>query len=102
MLDIIEDKRSEIEGICKRFHVSRLEIFGSALTENFLLESSDIDLLVEFKPLKAGEHADTYFGLLDAMNNLFGRHIDLVMKTAIKNPYFLQKIDQHKETLYAA
>jgi uncharacterized protein len=102
MLELIEKNRSEIERICARFNVSRLEIFGSALTEDFDANSSDIDLLVEFKPLKQGEHANAYFGLLEAMKNLLGREIDLVMLTAIKDPYFLQKVQQRKEVLYAA
>jgi len=102
MLDIIEKHLSEIQRICSQFNVSRLEIFGSALSEDFDQTSSDIDLLVEFKPLKQGRYADTYFGLLDAMKNLLGRDVDLVMTKAIKNPYFLQKINQSRKALYAA
>jgi predicted nucleotidyltransferase len=102
MLDIIEKHLSEVQGICLRFNVSRLELFGSALSENFDLTSSDIDFLVEFKPLKQGRYADAYFGLLDALKNLFGRDVDLVMAKAIRNPYFLQKINQKRQVLYAA
>jgi predicted nucleotidyltransferase len=102
MLDIIEKHLSEVQGICSRFNVSRLEVFGSALSENFDLTSSDIDFLVEFKPLKQGRYADTYFGLLEALKNLFGRDVDLVMAKAIRNPYFLQKINQKRQVLYAA
>ncbi|PKL46987.1 MAG: hypothetical protein CVV39_06390 [Planctomycetes bacterium HGW-Planctomycetes-1] len=102
MVDIIEKHLSEIQQACRRFNVSRLEIFGSALSENFNPTSSDIDLLVEFKPLKQGQHADTYFGLLETMKRLFGRNVDLVMTTAIKNPYFLQEINNKKQVLYAA
>jgi predicted nucleotidyltransferase len=102
MLDIVEKHLSEIRVICSQFNVSRLEIFGSALSEDFGQASSDIDLLVEFKPLQRGRHADAYFGLLEAIKNLLGRNIDLVMTKAIKNPYFLQKINQRKQVLYAA
>jgi hypothetical protein len=102
MLDIIEKHLSEIQRICSQFNVSRLEIFGSALSEDFDQTSSDIDLLVEFKPLKQGRYADTYFGLLEAMKNLFGREVDLVMTKAIKNPYFLQEINRKRQVLYAA
>jgi len=102
MLDIAEKHFSEIRRICSQFNVSKLELFGSALSENFDQTSSDIDLLVEFKPLKQGLYADSYFGLLEALKNLFGRDIDLVMTKAIKNPYFLQKINQRRQVLYAA
>ncbi len=102
MIHLIEEHLSEIKEICLRFNVSRLEIFGSALSGEFNQISSDIDLLVEFKPLKPGRYADAYFGLLEAMKNLLGRDVDLVMTKAIKNPYFLQKINQSRKALYAA
>jgi len=102
MLELIEKHLSEIQLICSQFNVSRLEIFGSALSESFAQKSSDIDLLVEFKPLKQGQHADTYFGLLESLKNLLGRDVDLVMIKAIRNPYFLQKINQNRKVLYAA
>lgn len=102
MVELIEEHFSEIRRLCLRFNVSRLELFGSALSENFDRASSDIDLLVEFKPLKQGLYADTYFGLLEALKNLLGRDVDLVMTKAIKNPYFLQKINQKRLLLYAS
>ena len=46
--------------------------------------------------------ADRYFGLLEALEALFGRPVDLVMTAAIKNPYFLQGIEPSRTLLYAA
>lgn len=37
---------------CKRYGVERLRIFGSALTDHFDPEGSDIDFLVDFAPGK--------------------------------------------------
>ena len=102
MLDIVEKNLSEIRQICSRFNVSKLELFGSAVSENFSQASSDIDLLVEFKPLKQGQYADAYFGLLETIKNLLGRDVDLVMTKAITNPYFLQEINRKRQVLYAA
>ncbi len=103
MTGIIEKNREAIEKICARYHVKRLDLFGSASDEvKFDQEKSDIDFLVEFLPLKQGEYADAYFGLLDSIENLFQRHIDLVMAGAIKNPYFLESLNKSREVLYAA
>ena len=86
-----------------KFRVRRLELFGSALSDkNFDGEQSDLDFLVEFLPLKHGEYADTYFGLLEAIESLFNRHVDMVMIRAIKNPYFLESINKNRMVLYAA
>lgn len=103
MNKLIAKKLEAIKELCARYRVRRLELFGSAVDdENFEPENSDIDFLVEFLPLKHGEYADTYFGLLEAIENLFGRHIDLVMVRAIKNPYFLEAINKNRKVLYAA
>ena len=103
MIGLIEDNYESLKHLCKQYHVQRLEVFGSALTgDEFNPESSDLDFLVEFLPLKPGEHADSYFGLLEAIEDLFNRHVDLVMTRAIKNPYFLESINRCREVVYAA
>lgn len=103
MVRLIEDNREAIKDLCARYRVQRLEVFGSALTgRGFRAEQSDLDFLVEFLPLRQGEHADTYFGLLEALEELFDRHVDLVMPGAIKNPYFLESINRNRKVLYAA
>lgn len=103
MIGFIEDKREALRDLCMKYKVRRLEIFGSAVTgEDFDSERSDLDFLVEFLPLRQGEYADTYFGLLEALEDLFNRHVDLVMTGAIKNPYFLEAIDKNRKVLYAA
>ncbi|HUW18184.1 MAG TPA: nucleotidyltransferase domain-containing protein [Sedimentisphaerales bacterium] len=101
MIKLFEENLDEIRAICSRYFVKRLEVFGSAVTGQFH-ESSDIDFLVEFQPLRPGQHADAYFGLLEAIKEVLGRDVDLVMTSAIKNPYFLQQISQRRELLYAA
>lgn len=103
MIGFIEDKREALRELCVKYRVRRLEIFGSAVTgEDFDSERSDLDFLVEFQQLRQGQHADAYFGLLEDMEKLFNRHVDLVMPRAIKNPYFLESINKNRKVLYAA
>ena len=82
--------------------MQRLELFGSALRDDFHPERSDLDFLVEFEPLPAGAYAKTYFGLIEALERLFGRQVDLVVASAIKNPYFRESVERNKALLYAA
>jgi len=99
----IEEHREALVAICRRYRVSRLELFGSAVSaDHFDPQTSDLDFLVEFLPLQQGEHADAYFGLLDGLKELFGCEVDLVMARAIKNRYFLEAIAEQCEVLYAA
>jgi hypothetical protein len=62
----------------------------------------DLDFLVEFEVLDPDSYADTYFGLLEALEQLFGRSVDLVMTSAVTNPYFLQDISRTRIVLYGS
>lgn len=48
-VDRLGISQPDLAEFCRRNRVRKLAIFGSALTERFK-ESSDIDILVEFKP----------------------------------------------------
>lgn len=102
MIREIEEKRPELAELCRRFHVKRLEVFGSAATGEFRAESSDLDLIVEFEALRPEEHGEAYFGLLSSLEDLFGRPVDLLEAPAIWNPYFLAAIEPLRVELYAA
>ncbi len=102
MNPLIETHRSELDQLCKRYHVKRLELFGSAATGDFKPETSDLDFLVEFHPSKEMNAADQYFGLLEALRLLFQRKVDLVMARAMHNPYFIREVNKSRTMLYAA
>jgi predicted nucleotidyltransferase len=103
MIHLIEDHKNNIINLCIKYHVRYLALFGSAMADAFFdAETSDLDFLVEFQPLEQGQYADTYFGLLESLEELFQRPVDLLMVHAIKNPYFIQAINQTRELLYAA
>ena len=72
----IEQKRGELEALCRRYHVRRLDLFGSAAAGELRAES-DIDLLVDFGPQPGAGYAARYFDLLEALESLFKRPVDL-------------------------
>jgi len=102
MIDDFVTHRLELENLCQRMAVSRLEVFGSAATGPFRDSESDIDLLVEFESPEAPGYADRYFGLLEALETMFGRPVDLVVASAIENPFFRDAVQLSKVLLYAA
>lgn len=102
MIPSIEEHRAELAELCRRHHVLRLSLFGSATRDDFDPQRSDLDFLVDFASLPPGQYADAFFGLLQSLERLFGRQVDLVVASAIRNPYFRQSIDQTKTLLYAA
>ncbi len=90
----------QLPEVCQRFGVRRLALFGSALRPDFRADS-DLDFLVEFGPMPPEERAKAYFGLLEELEQLFGRPIDLVEAGAVRNPYVRRTIEQNQQTVYA-
>lgn len=90
-----------IRGVCERFGVERLRVFGSALTDRFDSETSDIDFLVTFQPGRENLFHD-YFDLKFELEKIVGRGVDLVMERAVKNPFFKASVLATAQELYAA
>jgi uncharacterized protein len=85
MLPLIAAKKAELEALCRRHHVRRLDVFGSAARGDFDASRSDIDFLVEFdrsNPEAMTLH--TYLGLKESLEALLGRPVDLVDRQAVE------------------
>ena len=102
MIEAVAERSAELEGLCRRFHVGRLALFGSAARGVHDPDRSDLDFSVEFQPAALDDYANTYFGLLEALETLFEAPVDLVVHTAIKNRYFLRSVNETSRVLYEA
>lgn len=102
MHERVESKRQEIDALCRRLDVLRLDLFGSAAGSAFNEVSSDVDLLVEFSAQSAFDYFGSYFALKEGLEQILGLPVDLVSSSSIKNPYFRRQVMATKETLYVA
>lgn len=103
MIELVKSHKKEIADLCSKYNVKYLELIGSALNENdFDPQTSDIDFIVEFLPSRPHQHAKAYFSLLEKLQDMFGREIDLVEVRAVTNPYLLDSINKNKMEIYAA
>lgn len=102
MLEFVSSKLPALEALCRTHSVKRLELFGSAACGDFDPARSDLDFVVEFFPGPSRGLDDPYFRMLFNLEALFGRKIDLVMASAIRNPYFRASVESTKVPLYAA
>ena len=77
--------RERIEEFCRKWEIAEFSLFGSALGEDFGPES-DVDVLVQ---LKEGAPWDAFHwvDMIEELKDIFGRDVDLVEKTAIRNPF---------------
>jgi predicted nucleotidyltransferase len=87
--------------LCGLYSVGKLTAFGSALRADFEADS-DIDFVVEFLKSPSLTPSKQYFGFVDALESLYGRQVDLVMRGGIKNPVFRQIVESQEIVVYAA
>jgi predicted nucleotidyltransferase len=100
MIDLLEQHRRDIELLCRRYGIRKLDVFGSAAAGAFKADS-DVDFFYEFNNDLSGL-ADRFFGLKEDLEGLLGRKVDLVSSKDATNPYFLKVANRHRRTLYAA
>jgi predicted nucleotidyltransferase len=97
----VSRKISSIQNLCLNHRVDKLYLFGSILGTNFR-ENSDIDFLVKFKNIELLKYADNYFDLKFSLEELFNRPVDLLEEQSIKNPYFLEELNETKQLIYGS
>ena len=101
MVENLHNYRQQIAVLCRKYGVRKLELFGSAARGDFDPARSDIDLFYEFDS-NPSSLADRFFGLMEDLEHLLGRKVDLISSQDAHNPYFLQVANRHRMTLYAA
>lgn len=92
--------KQKIAEFCRRHHIRKLAVFGSALREDFR-PRSDVDLLVEFDP----EHIPGLIGLagmeLELSALLGGRKVDMNTPLCL-SPFFRNEVLAEAEPVYVA
>ena len=94
----IDLPKQEIERFCRKHHIRRLALFGSALREDFG-PYSDIDLLEEFDP----NHIPGFIrlaGMEIELSELLGRKVDLRTPEDLSR-YFRKEVVDSAEVQYA-
>jgi predicted nucleotidyltransferase len=101
MIPLIADNKDAIAALCREFRIRKLDLFGSAATGEFDPDTSDVDFIVDL-----GGYDETvverFFGLIWALEELLGRHVDVITEAQIKNPYFRDAVEEQRTPLYEA
>ena len=94
----IERHFSAIEALCKKYGVTRLELFGSATESQFDPEHSDFDLIAAFAKTSGIE----FVRFADELEALLGRHVDVLFNQPIKNPFLRREIEATRTVILDA
>ena len=94
----ISTQKDKIAEFCKKHHIMRLAIFGSAL-RNDLGPESDLDILVDFEPGRTPGFFKL-FEMEEELSRLFGaRKVDLRTPQDLSR-YFRDKVVEGAEVQY--
>lgn len=92
---VAQDKIAEF---CRKHHIRKLSLFGSALRDDFG-PTSDVDVLVEFEPGHVPGLA--FFAMEAELSQIFGRKVDLNTPHFL-SPYFRDNVIAEAEPQYVA
>ncbi len=94
--------QARLSELCRRFRITKLELFGSRACGR-ARPDSDVDLLVTF----ADGHTPglEFFGMADAFAAIFGHPADLLTRRTVerdRNESFRHSVLSRVDTLFAA
>ncbi|MDY6055785.1 nucleotidyltransferase family protein [Micrococcus sp.] len=98
MTTMVRLDHAAVARAARRHGVERLQIFGSAVTGD-LRPDSDVDFLVDFLPGRPDAFED-YTALHAELSRIMARPVDLVVRRAIRNPYFRANVESQAEDVY--
>jgi predicted nucleotidyltransferase len=101
MIPLVGDNLDAIADLCRTHGIQSLDVFGSAAVQVRDADANDIDLICDLGTYEP-EVADRLFAFAHALEELFGKPVDLLTVPMIRNPYFRQAIDEQRVRLYEA
>lgn len=96
----IEKFNNEIQALCEKLAVARLDLFGSATTDEFN-DESDLDFIVDFQPNQTNL-LEKFLDLQNQLQRLLSRKIDLITEKSIRNPYLKASIEKTRKNVFAS
>ena len=90
--------KGAVEGLCRRYHVARLALFGS-VSHGQAREDSDLDLLVSFQPGYTPGMA--FFTFQEELHDVLGRPVDLNTPEDLSR-FFRDQVLREAKVVYEA
>ena len=85
---------------CKKWKVAEFALFGSVLREDFTTDS-DVDVLISLEP-DAPWSLFEWVDMIDELRIIFGRKVDMIEKSGLRNPFRRQEILNTMQVIYAS
>ncbi|MFQ5731185.1 MAG: nucleotidyltransferase family protein [Planctomycetaceae bacterium] len=89
---------AEISRFCRRWKIARLSLLGSVLRDDFRTDS-DVDVLVALRKDAEWSLWD-WIEMVDEIKLLFGREVDVVEESGLRNPFRRHEILRTRKVIY--
>ncbi len=99
MIALIENNRDAIAALCHEYGVRRLALFGSAVKGTFDPATSDLDFVIEMADYGRGV-AGRFIYFANALEALFGRSVDLVFESKMRDLEFRTEVLSTMEVIF--
>lgn len=97
---LFQNQIPAVTQLMRQYRVKNAFVFGSVVTNRFN-DKSDVDFLINFEenldPLEKGE---LMWNLRYALQDILHREIDLLTESSLKNPYFIEELNEKKILIY--
>ena len=95
----VDELRSRLKSICENHRISRLDLFGSRARSE-ALEGGDFDFLARIETDSPKEYAETYFQLLEDLEENLGEPVDLLTPSNLSRQSLVRNIEKEKICIY--
>lgn len=100
MIELIERHREQLIALCRRYGVSRLDLFGSAAKGSFEPQNSDLDFIAHFERTREPGYAERFYYFAESLEALFQRRVDVLTERMIRNPIFREEVERTRQVIY--
>ncbi|WP_174760399.1 nucleotidyltransferase family protein [Antarcticibacterium flavum] len=100
MEENIKANIEEFIALCRLYNVKKLYAFGSAVTDQFDEDSSDIDLLIEIEESDPLEKGEKLLAIWNEFEDFFQKKVDLLTDSSLKNSVLRKNIEATKILIY--
>ena len=95
----IQIDRKQIAEFCRKWRITELSVFGSVLRDDYRPDS-DVDVLIMFEPAVPWSLFE-WIDMTEELRTIFGRRVDVVEKSGLRNPFRRRAILSAREVIYA-
>jgi predicted nucleotidyltransferase len=96
----LQEKLPAINKLFQENHVKNAYAFGSVCTDRFN-DKSDVDLLINMdEDLEPEVRGELILNVWDSLEAILKRRVDLLTEKSLKNPYFIEELNEKKVLVY--